>query len=159
MLMRETESNDALRLSFDNLKAKVIDHIVRPVKTEADMLRFLRAWFCRQYNRPYKDPLLLEYTFEDLLVEYLDVHYRSNPKALEKESPEGKRVEASDDKWAERMMREATSESASSDRAAKQAAYRRKMKEEGFEFQAPPEKPESEIEQEMLEKHLKFGDG
>lgn len=154
--MLETESN-ALRLSFDNLKAKVIDHIIRPVKTEADMLRFLRAWWCRTYSRPYKDPLLLEYTFEDLLVEYLDVHYRNDPKALAKETPEGKEKLKSDEKWAERMMREATvTEEVVDDRAAKRAAYRKKLLEEGFEFQPPPEKPESEVEKEMLEKHLNF---
>lgn len=31
----------------------------------------LQRWFCKKYNRPMKDPLLAEYTPEELMIEYL----------------------------------------------------------------------------------------
>jgi len=31
----------------------------------------LQRWFCKKYNRPSKDPLLAEYTEEELMIEYL----------------------------------------------------------------------------------------
>lgn len=36
------------------------------------------AWWSRTYNRPLKDPLLLSYTFEELLYEYYDKIIKEN---------------------------------------------------------------------------------
>lgn len=33
---------------------------------------FLRSWWSRTYNRPLKDPLLQDYTLEELYYEYRD---------------------------------------------------------------------------------------
>lgn len=33
---------------------------------------WLQRWFCKKYNRPRKDPLLAEYTPEELMIEYLE---------------------------------------------------------------------------------------
>lgn len=145
-----------VKLSFDNIKERVINSIQRSVATESDMMLFLRAWWCRTYARPYKDPLLLTYTFEELLIEYLDVHYRSNPKALEKETKEAKEQEKKDDEWASKMMKLAEDEDEDfvDDRAEKQKRYKQKMRDEGIEgFEPPSEKPEVEVQ----EHHLTFG--
>jgi hypothetical protein len=32
----------------------------------------LQRWWCKKYNRPRKDPLLGEYTPEELMIEYLE---------------------------------------------------------------------------------------
>lgn len=32
----------------------------------------LERWWCKKYNRPRKDPLLAEYTPEELMIEYLE---------------------------------------------------------------------------------------
>lgn len=37
---------------------------------EAAQLRFLSFWWSRAYSRPLKDPLLAEYTLEELYYEY-----------------------------------------------------------------------------------------
>lgn len=33
---------------------------------------WLRRWWCEKYNRPSKDPLLKEYTVEELMIEFLE---------------------------------------------------------------------------------------
>lgn len=40
--------------------------------TEQSQLLFLRSWWSKYYNRPLKDPLLQEYTLEELYYEYRD---------------------------------------------------------------------------------------
>lgn len=42
--------------------------------TAAARLRkeWLQRWWCKKYNRPRKDPLLAEYTLEELMLEYLE---------------------------------------------------------------------------------------
>ena len=42
------------------------------LSTEEHILLFLQSWWSRTYNRPLKDPLLQEYTFEELLYEFYD---------------------------------------------------------------------------------------
>lgn len=40
-----------------------------------EFLLFLKRWWCSYYKRPYKDPLLDTYTFEELCFEYYDVNH------------------------------------------------------------------------------------
>jgi hypothetical protein len=40
--------------------------------SESKQLLFLQSWWSRTYNRPLKDPLLLEYTTDELYYEYRD---------------------------------------------------------------------------------------
>ncbi len=42
------------------------------VALEQDEKNWLVRWWCDKYRRPRKDPLLLEYTTEELYVEYLE---------------------------------------------------------------------------------------
>ena len=56
---------------------KLIDQIVKnlarsELDTEHKQLLFLQAWWSRTYNRPLKDPLLSEYTMDELYYEYRD---------------------------------------------------------------------------------------
>lgn len=39
----------------------------------------LQWWWCRQYNRPLKDPLLQEYTLEELQIEYFMFRIDEDP--------------------------------------------------------------------------------
>lgn len=41
-----------------------------PLDNEASQLRWLRSWWSKTYSRPLKDPLLAEYTLEELYYEY-----------------------------------------------------------------------------------------
>lgn len=39
----------------------------------------LQRWWCKKYNRPRKDPLLSEYTLEELMIEYLEDRIEEDP--------------------------------------------------------------------------------
>lgn len=90
------------RLGFENVYNRVLQTAQRKIQTEADLERYLTSWWCIRYNRPYKDPLLLSYSLEELIVEYLDVSYRSNPEAF-REKKEIEQAKKEDDDWAEKM--------------------------------------------------------
>ena len=70
---------------------------------------FLQSWWSRLYNRPLKDPLLLDYTLEELLYEFYDKIER---KAAEDERAKQDELQDEADKekevldWAEKMERE-----------------------------------------------------
>lgn len=70
---------------------------------------FLKSWWSRLYNRPLKDPLLSEYTLEDLLYEFYD---RVERRASEQEREKAEEIKEEADKekvdldWAERMEKE-----------------------------------------------------
>lgn len=41
---------------------------------------WLQRWWCKKYNRPRKDPLLNEYTLEELMIEYLEDAIEIDPQ-------------------------------------------------------------------------------
>jgi hypothetical protein len=61
----------------------ILEHINELVESEREkkyltydeFLFFLKRWWCQYYKRPYKDPLLETYTFEELYFEYCDINY------------------------------------------------------------------------------------
>lgn len=80
-----------------------------PLETEELLLLFLQSWWSRTYNRPLKDPLLLQYTLEELLYEFYDriERQKAQDESLEQDDvkiEEAKDKEAED--WAEKMERE-----------------------------------------------------
>jgi hypothetical protein len=75
------ESLEGLDLA-DSIK-KICAHNARAsLDDDNQLLLFLQSWWSRVYNRPLKDPLLLEYTLEELLHEFYD---RSERAAAEEE--------------------------------------------------------------------------
>lgn len=74
-----------------------IDAIVEKVSresldNEAAQLRFLHFWWSKTYSRPLKDPLLNEYTIEELYYEYKQ--YSEREKAIkEKAEQEADNIE------------------------------------------------------------------
>jgi len=68
------------------------------------MTLFLQSWWSRTYNRPLKDPLLLSYTFEELLYEFYDKIEREKAaqEATEQETDKIEEAkEQSEQDWAE----------------------------------------------------------
>ena len=65
-------------------KKLAINNLNEKGKDKESLLRFLKKWWCLHYNRPYKDPLLMEYTFEELLLEYYEILYFSNEEEKQK---------------------------------------------------------------------------
>ena len=62
------------------------------LNTEKSQLRFLTYWWSNKYNKPLKDPLLNEYTIEELYYEYR-LHSEFNKAAEEKEAEESDKIE------------------------------------------------------------------
>lgn len=65
---------------------------------------YLKSWWSRTYNRPLKDPLLQDYTPEELYYEYCD-HTERVKAAEDRAEEEGDRIEEDNFKaaqdWAE----------------------------------------------------------
>jgi hypothetical protein len=79
-----------------------------PLDTEESILLFLRSWWSRTYNRPLKDPILLSYSFEELLYEFFDKIERKKAaeEATNKESDKIEEKKEEDfNKWAEEEER------------------------------------------------------
>jgi len=101
------------------------------------------SWWSRTYNRPLKDPILLSYTFEELLYEYYDHYERLEAKEEEIEAQSDrieleKDVAASD--WADEMERKEEEE------IQKRAAAQANKKE-------PPKDPREDLDNvEWMEK-------
>jgi hypothetical protein len=79
-IIENEESTFAL---IDKITARVSKE---PLDTEAAQLRWLQFWWCKHYNRPFKDPLLLSYTLEELYYEFR--LYIEKDKANEERSAE-----------------------------------------------------------------------
>lgn len=107
-------------LTFDHLYEKIVSSAERKVQGERELEKFLAAWWCKTYQRPYKDPLLLSYTMEELLCEYLDASYRANPEAF-KNAKVAEKQRAEDDSWAERMAKKLGAEFLPDEQQAKAA--------------------------------------
>ena len=56
---------------FDKFELLAFNNI-HNCNNEEDLARYLKIWWCNYYKRPSKDPLLLEYTFEELLLEFFE---------------------------------------------------------------------------------------
>lgn len=92
---------------------KLIDIIIydlarSKLDTEYKQLLFLQTWWSKTYNRPLKDPLLLEYTLDELYYEYRNGTERE-AAIEEKSEQEADKIEDAkiDDalKWAEEEER------------------------------------------------------
>ena len=90
------------QIKFDYLYDRIMGFAQTKIQTEAGLEAFLKSWWCIRYNRPYRDPLLQSYTLEELIVEYLDVSYRSNPDGFKKVQAEAVSKQ-DDDNWADKM--------------------------------------------------------
>jgi hypothetical protein len=95
---RGIHSADAASLSlFDDLKKLAEAGLDKEFLTYDELLFKLRRWWCQYYKRPYKDPLLDEYTFEELAFEYFDINA---PRKTTDEAV-AEKVEEEDRDWAE----------------------------------------------------------
>lgn len=88
----------------DSIKALAANNARAPLTTEAKLLLFLQSWWSRTYNRPLKDPILLEYSLEELLYEFYDRIERQKA-AEEQTEQESDKIEEDKEKatldWAE----------------------------------------------------------
>jgi hypothetical protein len=78
-------------------------HCEDPVADLATFRRFLEFWWCRTYNRPLKDPLLGQYTLDELTYEYLR-HLYHEPNMDPRKEMAIKEIESEDEAWVRQMM-------------------------------------------------------
>jgi hypothetical protein len=101
---REKESRKYQRAEYNSrlLSLELIDSIKQLIDGSTDkvnsydeLLFKLKRWWCHQYNRPYKDPLLDSYTFEELYFEYYDV----TGKKVEDDPMSASKTEIPEEEW------------------------------------------------------------
>lgn len=75
-------------------------------RDEQSLLSYLKRWWCVYYKRPYKDPLLLEYSFEELLLEYFEILYFVSDEEKQKAKVEEyiEESEGEDEEWLREEM-------------------------------------------------------
>ena len=69
---------------INNIKRIAYNNVIKDVNDKESLFEYLKRWWCRQYNRPYKDPLLGEYSFEDLVLEYYEILFMEDKEELSK---------------------------------------------------------------------------
>jgi len=92
----EGESSPSIMDDIKELAARD----ARNIASEREYFLFLSNWWCNKWNRPLKDPLLAEYTLEELIYEFHS--FREYDKASEERlQQEADRIE--DDKYDAQM--------------------------------------------------------
>ena len=93
-----------MKLNWEQIQSIAKAHHLEEATSSMEAFaRFLRWWWCRTYNRPLKDPLLEQYTLNELCYEFLR-HYYLNPENDPKKEMESKAVQQEDDEWIKSML-------------------------------------------------------
>lgn len=98
------EDRESSRGTIDLIRDLASAHARAPLDSDENILLFLKSWWSRTYNRPLKDPLLQEYTVEELMYEFFDRIERAKA-AEEATEQESDKIEEEKEKavldWAE----------------------------------------------------------
>lgn len=77
--------------------------------SEENTLQYLKIWWSNHYNRPLKDPILEQYTLEELMYEYYSIIEYNSPSKNEenKDDQQDDKIEEEkrkeNEEWAARM--------------------------------------------------------
>lgn len=88
-----------------------IDRLVKahhredPTSSLEALERYLRKWWCLTYERPFKDPLLEQYTLDELAYEFLTKHYLKPENDPDKVDTVHQMAQE-DEEWAAKMVQE-----------------------------------------------------
>jgi hypothetical protein len=92
------------KFHWEEIKKLAIAHQLEEVDSSTEaLLRFLRFWWCRTYNRPFKDPLLMTYTADELTYEFLRYFY-AKPENDPKKKMEEQQATKDDEAWIAKML-------------------------------------------------------
>jgi hypothetical protein len=69
-------------VNLEDIERIVSQSVKSKPKNLEELQRFLIGWWCRHYNKPYKNKEVLDYTFEELLFEFYEINYRQDPDKL-----------------------------------------------------------------------------
>lgn len=81
------------------------ERLTSPTASNRDLVRALKVWWCTKYNRPFKDPLLLSYTLEELFYEYMTHHF-INPDNDPVKQKLSKELEQDDEEWVKTQLKQ-----------------------------------------------------
>lgn len=92
------------RMNWEEIDRLVIAHHKEgPTSSIESLERFLKKWFCIKYNKPFKDPILNDYSIDELIYEYL-AHYYMNPDNDPIKKEEAARKANSDMDWVRQQI-------------------------------------------------------
>lgn len=151
---RDSGDKRGLRSTFEQISS-IARRDARIEIGEKKNRLFLTNWWCRQYNRPLKDPLLKQYTIEELAYEYYLVGEIAiyKDELINKENDRIKEEQYQDDlDWADKMEAEEIAEIEA--RAKKKAE---KAKEEVYDPLKDPEQIKW-MEEEIKKNKSVFGE-
>lgn len=100
----ETSGDPSLNDIIDAIKKLAAHNARAPLDSEEQIWLFLTSWWSKTYSRPLKDPLLKEYSMEELLYEFYDRIEREKAAEENAEQQDGKIEEAKEKEaldWAE----------------------------------------------------------
>jgi hypothetical protein len=84
-------------------------HLESRTHDEETLRRWLEFWWCNKFGKPFKEPLLQEYTTDDLIYEYLRYWYTEHDPKVEMEAAKKKKA---DDEWIRRQLDRVAKENA-----------------------------------------------
>ena len=68
--------------SFENLRRIAVSRLSK-LESISDLVELAKILWCKRYNRPLKDPLLLTYTPYELLYEVILWEFLDSPESIE----------------------------------------------------------------------------
>jgi wobble nucleotide-excising tRNase len=69
---------------IDSIRKIAASNARSDLNSETDIALFLKSWWSDYYNRPMKDPILQQYTLEELLYEFYDKIERKQAREEQK---------------------------------------------------------------------------
>ena len=103
------KNNKPIEFSLENLK-RIAASTLTKVETFGDLIEYFKILWCKRYNRPFKDPLLKEYTAYDLLLEILICDFMDEPQSLadfiRRDNGETDAIMEDDEEWFKKEMGE-----------------------------------------------------
>ena len=101
--------NNNIQFSLDNLKRIAASKLTQ-IDTFGDLIEYFKIQWCKRYNRPFKDPLILQYTPYELILEILTCDFLDEPQSLSdfirRDNGETDAIMEDDELWFKEQMGE-----------------------------------------------------
>jgi len=91
--------------TIDNLEKRAFKNIY-DISDFDKLFRYLKIWWCHYYKRPAKDPLLQQYTFEELIIEFFEQRLFKQGTRFKEIKEEWLLKANNDDEWYKKQEQE-----------------------------------------------------
>jgi hypothetical protein len=93
-----------MKIHWEEVRRLAEAHTIENPSSSLDALkRYLEFWWCKTYNRPLKDPVLLSYTIDELCYEFLR-HFYSDPENDPVKAREQVQAKESEEDWVRKQF-------------------------------------------------------